>query len=1009
MTENKNTLMNSNGKPKKRKNENKKYITYIKYSLMVIVLVGFLVTGVLTGLVMSYVKDEPIRSAEEIYDKISTNNLTGFVYFASTDEASEHELIGALRADEDRRLVSYDELPQNFIDAVIAIEDKDFWKHNGVNFISTGRAFFQKIFNADIQTGGSTITQQLVKNTFLTPAKTNERKVKEMFLALRIDLLMSKEEIFAAYVNKISYGKAANLNNVYGIQAAAKGYFNKEVAELNLAESAYLAGLPQRPYDYNAFKTDGFYEEGYELAKKRQELVLSRMVAEGSISKQERDEAVLYDIKSAFDYTLVDKKANNEYPYLILEAENRAAELLLEASGIDKKSTDYSSRLEYAKLELQTGGYKVYTTVDKNIYDAMNDVTSNPENFGNPKTYNFKLTNGTIKKIENAVEEVGATLIENKTGAILGFVGGRDFSQSQVNHSNFRGTSDRQPGSSIKPLLDYGPAVELGYIQPGMPIDDIPLGTSWEPENWNKKYNGRITARQAFNQSYNIPAVKVYEMVGVNTGYEYYTKLGLEADEAFFKQAGLTPAIGSIETSPERMTSAFTTFPNGGIYVDSYLITKIVNSRDEIVYEHKSHPNVVFSEQTSYIMTDMMRTVISNGTGGTVRRYVGYNIDIAGKTGTTNDDKDAWFIGYSPEVTLGVWVGYDYPVRLPDPSIASKTWGRLFAAILEVDPNLSPLNSKFKVPSDIVKVEVSRTSGKLPSDLTKEAGYLVTDLFNKKYIPTEVDDSLGKARVVYYNGKRYIAKPETPDDMVQTGIFFKREPYVVPAGKSYPVDHDKELPEEVDPRTSSDIILNPPSSIILKSQQEQNILSWDISTNPNIVGYRIYKYTPLNVTFRYAGSVIQKSSGPGRIYFEDKPGQSIYFIKAVDINGAESEQSVYIGNMVDNPFDDENNNDDSDSNEAPLSIPSVPTDFAHIHVESTSQVTLTWAANDSLEFVTGYNIFFGTDMSGPFTKVDTTKNTLFSHNFGEQEEVYYYITAINQLGESQHSKIIQVK
>ncbi len=1010
---------------KKTKNQKKlkntfKITKYIKFFFIALVLGCFLFTGVLTGLVISYVKDEPIRSAEEIQNKISTNNLTGFAYFVNTDEEGNNQLIGTLRADEDRRLIKYDEMPKVFIDAVVAIEDRAFWDHNGVNFVSTGRAFFQQLFNLEVQTGGSTITQQLAKNSFLSLEKTNERKVKEIFLALRIDLLMSKEEIFAAYVNKNPYGKAANLNNVYGIQAASKGYFNKDAKDLNLAESAYLAGLPQRPTAYSAFDSNGFNEDKYQLAISRQQQVLNSMLEEGYINETEYNESLAYNIKEAFAYDTESsqKEAYNTYSYLMLEIEDRATELLLESLDITADTADYDLTFENAKQELLTGGYKVYTTIDKDIYEAMNSVAKNPDNFSNPRTYNFELTNGNTIKIEDALEEVGATLIENKTGAILGFIGGRDFTQSQVNHSNFRGTSDRQPGSSIKPLLDYGPALELGYIQPATPIDDIPLGTAWEPENWNHKYNGRIPAREALNWSYNIPAVKVYGMVGPDTGYEYYTKLGLEVDETFFKQAGLTPAIGSIETSPERMTSAYTTFANGGIYVHSYMIDRIVDNNGNVVYEHKSQPEVVFSEQTSYLMTDMLRTVISSGTGGTVRKYVGYDLDIAGKTGTTNDTKDAWFIGYSPEVTLGVWVGYDYPIKLWDQSIASKTWGSIFAEVLSVKPDISPTKSTFKMPDDLVKMEVSSTSGKLPSDLTREAGYLTTDWFNKQYIPTEIDDSLERARVVYYNDGRYFAKPETPDDMVQTGIFFKRESYVVPEydpddedafEKSNPVDFDKELPNEEDPRISFGMPPEPPSSIILKSQENQNILSWDKNTDSTIVGYRIYKYSLLSIGFKYVGTTLQKDLKPGRMYYEDKAGSCIYYIVAVNSNGMESSKSEYIGNMDFNPFDNENN-DDTGNNDFPLTIPSAPSNVNSIHVASTNYVTLTWSQNDSQEFVIRYNIYFGNDMSGPFTLVANTQDVLYTHNFGEQEgEIYYYITAVNQLGESQHSEIIEIK
>ncbi len=1012
---------NSSKKPKENKISGKSIIESIKQYFRFIVLGVFLaiilIVGALTGLVMSYIADEPVRTATEIYDKISTNNLTGFAYFSNLDENGNYEEIGALRADEDRRLISFEEMPKDYVNAVIAIEDDTFWKHKGISIKATARAFFQRAFNMSTQTGGSTITQQLAKNTFLTAEKTESRKTKELFLAMRIDRLMEKEDIFAAYANKIPYGKAANLNNVYGIQAAAKGYFDKEVSELNLAQAAYLAGIPQRPTDYSAFNNNGFYEEGYLKAKKRQELVLSRMLKEGLISQAEHDEALAFDIQESFDYSLAEKKPIKENPYLITEVEARAAEILLQLGGVSREAADYNVLFEQAVLELQTGGYHIYTTIDRQLYNDMNAVVSNPDNFSKPKTYNFTQRDGSVLTIENALEQVGATLIENSTGAILSFVGGRDFDISQINHSNFRGTTKRQTGSAIKPVLDYGPAIELGLLMPATPIDDIPLNLDdgWEPDNWNLKYNGRISARLAFNQSYNIPAVKVFRAVGQEEAYKFYKLMGLESTEKYFNDAKLSAAIGVLESSPERMASAFTTFANGGMYIESYMIERIINRHGDTIYEHKSTPTVVFSEQTAYIMTDMMRTVISNGTGGTIRNFVSYSVDLAGKTGTTNDNKDAWFVGYSPSITLGVWAGYAYPEALPDAAIASKTWGRLFAQILKTDPELSPTSAKFKKPEDIVDLTVASTSGLLPSELAIETGSLITDIFNKKYIPTEVDDSLAYARVVYYDGKRYFANQDTPQDMIQTGIFYKRDPYEIPEPdpedpnakpkKAPPVDFDRELPNGPDPREITGLAPETPEELIIKSMDYKNIVSWDKIINPNIIGYRAYKYTSLSGTFKYAGTILQKDLEPDRMYFEDEAGgRALYYIVAVEVGGTESQHSKIVGTMP-NPFGDSDYEDHS----PPSDIPTAPVALSGNHIAGSSQVILTWSNNPSSQKITAYNVYFATDASGPFTKVTSTIDTFYSHNFGAAENAYYYVTASNINGDSGQSNVLHVE
>lgn len=1012
---------NNTNKVNKEKENNKDKISikeiigkYFRYIILGIVLAAFLAVGGLTGLVMSYIDDEPIRSATEIEDQISTNNLTGFAYFSSLDEDGNNELIGALRADEDRRLISFDEMPEHYVNAVISIEDDNFWKHNGVSLTATTRAFFQRAFNMSVQTGGSTITQQLAKNTFLTSIKSNERKTREIFLALRIERFMDKEDIFAAYANKIYYGKAANLNNVYGIQAAAKGYFNKEVSDINIAQAAYLAGIPQRPTEYSAFNNNGFDEEGYLKAIKRQELVLSRMLKEKHISQVEYDEAMAFDISESFDYSLAESRPIKENPYLIIEAEMRAAEIILESKDITRTSPDYNVLYDQTIFDLQTGGYHIYTTIDKNLYSDMNAIVANSDNFSKPRNYNFRQSDGSILQIENALEQVGATLIDNNNGAILSFVGGRDFETSQVNHSNFRATAKRQTGSAIKPILQYGPAIEKGIIQPATPIDDIPLSyeDGWEPANWNLRYNGLLTARQALNQSYNIPAVKVYEAVGWQEGYKYYTMMGLEAEESYFKNAGLSAALGVVESSPEEMAGAFSTFPNGGIYLEPYMIEKIVDRHGEVIYQQEQTPTLVFSEQTAYIMTDMLRTVISNGTGGTIRNFVPTSIDIAGKTGTTNENKDAWFVGYSPYVTLGVWTGYAYPTTLPDQAIASKTWGRLFAQILETDPKLSPQSAKFKVPSDIVELTVASTSGLLPSELAIEHGYITTDIFNKKFIPTEVDNSLEYARVVNYDGKRYYAKPETPDDMVNTGVFFRRAEYDLPdpenpdwsGNEGYPPDFDRELPHSPDPREISHLSPERPNGLIIKDLEYKNSISWDKVVNPNIVGYRIYKYTDARGSFRYAGTVLQRDLVPERMYYEDEPGgRALYYIVAVELGGMESVRSKIIGTMP-NPFGDEEIDDPT----PPAGLPSAPKNLDFTHYEGTDQVVLTWNENQSWEKITEYNIYFSQTPDGPFEEITTTHDSFYTHNFGNKEHVYYYVTANNMNGESEASNVVHV-
>ncbi len=990
----------------------------IKYLLILIFIGTFLGIGAGVGLVAALVKDEPIRSEKEIRDAVSKNNLTGFAYFANTDQEGNNVQIGVLRPSEDRRLIKYDEIPKNVINAVLAVEDREFFEHSGVNLKALSRAVIQQVLKSDVQTGGSTITQQLSKITFFSFEKSYTRKAREIFLALRMERILSKEDIITAYLNKIPFGKASNLNNVYGIQAAAKGYFNKDIKDLNIAEAAYLAGIPQRPTAYSAFNSNGFDEEGYDLAKKRQQLVLKRMLEEEFITNGEYEEAMAYDIKAAF--ASFQGKAYTKYPFLMMEIESRAAEKLLEVQGVDPTSPEYSEAFENTKQELLNGGYKVYTTIDKDIYEMMNDIAKNPDNFYKPISYDFKLGDGSVKRVENALQEVGATLINNKSGAILGFIGGRDYTTSAVNHSNFRATSKRQPGSSIKPMIAYGPALELGLIQPSSPIDDIPLGGDWEPANWNKVYNGRITARNALWRSYNIPAVKVYSMVGKEKGYQYLTDMGLPINKKWFMEAGLTPAIGTIESSPEEMTRAFATFANGGTYVGSYMIEKIVDKDGNVIFENQPNPKVVFSEQTAFLMTDMLRDVVNHveaydqntgrggaGTGVGIRKYVGSKLDFAGKTGTTNDSKDLWFVGYTPEVSLGVWVGYDYPYELRPGSIASDIWGKIMSGVLKTNSEISPIGSKFNIPPGVVKMEVSTVSGKLPSELTTEAGYTVTDWFNKKYIPTEVEDALEKAKVIEFNGKTYLAKEETPQDMTTEGIFYKREPYTVPEGKEKPKDYKFELPNEADPRTSNGTAPATPGNASFKAEGNKNIISWDKNTNESIVGYRVYRGSSSDLGFAPIIAIKQTDNKAGRVAFEDTTGNSssIYYVVAVDVAGLESSPTDLLGNsaIIEVP-----NDEDPGDNEA-SGLPRKPRNVQATISSSGLQITLQWNASDSEENVTKYNVYYSEEESGNFRFIGYTENNSFIHPSVLTEDAYYYVTAVNSNGESLPSKVVKAQ
>ena len=529
----------------------------LKWAIICVFLAGLLGGSAAFGYVSALVKKDPIRSEEAIRQQMQENAITGFAYF--NDDA----VIGQLRTEEDRRLAQLDDIPQKLLDAVLSIEDKDFYNHRGIDFRGLYRAVTQKLLNEDVQTGGSTITQQLARRVFLTLDRDDGRKARELLLALRMERIMSKDEILLAYLNKIPYGNGATGYNLYGIKAAAKGLFNiDDLDKLNIAQAAYLAGLPQSPSQYSAFTSKPtFDEEGYKKAVIRQQLVLKRMMEENKITNDQYQDALKFDLKASMPAAA--QKAYTTYPYLMIETEQEAAEILLKLQHpeLDPKTnqTAYNDALKNIHTQLLRGGYQIYTTIDKTIYDSMHEISSNEKNFA-----------PTDEK-KGGIEQVGAIMIDSKTGAIKGMIEGRDFFDEQLNHAT---QAYRQPGSTMKPIAAYIPALEKGVLQPASIVDDIPIilkdGVKGFhlPENWDHKFHGLMTARRALNQSYNIPAIDMFlNKVGITQAWDFAKKLGITSltKEDNTAQTGVIGGL-SRGTSVKELTGAYASISNKGVY-----------------------------------------------------------------------------------------------------------------------------------------------------------------------------------------------------------------------------------------------------------------------------------------------------------------------------------------------------------------------------------------------------------------------------------------------------------
>ncbi|WP_227014050.1 transglycosylase domain-containing protein [Paenibacillus psychroresistens] len=995
----------------------------IKWMLILVIIAGLLAAGAAFGYASALVKDDPVRSKDMIYDLMSENSTTGFVYF--NDNTT---LLGQLRTEEDRRLATLDEIPQIIKDATLSIEDKNFYENNGVDMNGLLRAVEQRLRHEEIQTGGSTITQQLVRRTFLTLDREDSRKFKEILLSMRVTRIMSKDEILLAYLNKIPYGNGSSGYNLSGIKAAAKGIFDKDkLIDLNIAQSAYLAGLPQSPSNYSAFNGKGeFDNEAFEKAVNREELVLRRMLEENKITQAEYDDALAFDLKKSLAKTKA--KAYTTYPYLMIEVENNAADAILKQQypdlvlDTDSKKAAYNEALKDVHLQMQRGGYKIYTTIDKTIYDSMQVIAKNPKNFS---------PDDKVK----GTEQIGALMIDNNNGAILGMIEGRNFYEEQLNHAT---QAFRQPGSTMKPLAAYGPGIEMGLVYPAAIIDDSPIVLKDQssasgfhvPMNWNSKFQGLITARKALNMSYNIPALRIFlNEVGMKNAWDYVKKLGINSltpDDYLYAQTGVIGGL-SKGVSVKEMTAAYSTFANKGVHNDAYLISKIVDGNGKVIFEHQKKPTNVFTAETAFLMTDMMRTVITAGTAtDLMKKFKNYGkIPIVGKTGSTQDDGDAWFMGYTPDITVGVWAGYDQFVhKLSKPggtNRAKDIWALIMDTAISKKPALFPTKT-FEKPANIITMAVSNLSGLLPSELTKASGHTVSDLINKKQIPTKEDDVLVKMKFLVYNKLNYLPNPLTPEEFLQEKVVVKRKESLTatlkqikeimaktPASKRrsmdafIPLDIAANAPEEIDPRIDDNLVPDAPANVILKSTAAENKLTFSPSLNPNIVGYRIYRSLD-GVTFEKQAKVITTDQ-PSSFIDPALPGGNAvgYYITSVNIVGKESVPSstVLSAGTVVGPITE--NTDDPDPDTGAIVIAPAPTTPIELSFQMNGvNLQIDWTPNPAIEQITQYDVYFSETETGNYQKIGTAFQPQFEY-FSGLYKGYYSIIAINNTGESSSS------
>jgi len=563
------------------------------------------------------------------------------------------ELITELHV-ERRIFVPLAHIPQTLRDAVIATEDKRFYYHWGIDPIGIGRAVAQNYRRGRIVEGGSTITQQLTKVLFLTPDKSLERKLKEAVLALELERRYSKDRILEMYLNQVYFGHGA-----YGVEAASRTYFGKSVSELNAREAALLAGLPRAPTTYSPF-------DHAEAAKRRRDVVLRRLVEYGALKDAEAKRLARADLG------LIPPERRRTTGQYFLDYVQQTLEARYGADMVFK------------------GGLNVYTTLSPTLQLAAEQSLRD----------GLKALEGRTKSRPGEHPEGAIVTIEPGTGYVRAMVGGYDFFRSEFNRAV---QARRQPGSAFKPFI-YIAALESG-LTPATRVDDSPVsyavgpnGQAWKPENYDRKFRGSTTLQQALEESVNVVTVKIQERVGLNRTIQVARRFGISSP----LDLNLSLALGTSDMTLMELTSAYGALANQGQWLPPTTIRYVTDPAGKLLEEHLPEPREAVSPETAFVITQMLKGVVERGTGQAAKAL---GRPIAAKTGTTNDYSNAWFIGYTPRLATGVWVGYDRPRSLGKDETGSRVAVPIWVSYMGNALGDSPKDD-FPMPDRVVMVPV---------------------------------------------------------------------------------------------------------------------------------------------------------------------------------------------------------------------------------------------------------------------------------------------------------------
>lgn len=706
----------------------------ILYSIAGLLILLSLAIGLGTGYVSALTSQVDVPTKHEMKTQLQDVNNSATLYFADGSKVEN------LQKDLKGSKISLSEMSPYLKKAIVSTEDSDFYRHKGVVPKSIFRAIISDVTGIGAQTGGSTLTQQTVKMQMLSSETTWKRKAVEIFLAMRVDKYFTKDEILEDYLNAATFGRNNKGQNIQGVQAAATGLFGKNASDLNLAESAFIAGLPQSPsiytpYDYSSDGTRGKFKDNISLGLKRKDIVLYRMYRDNQITEKQYNEARNFDLKSDFLKPAKESNKKIKYGYIYNLLTEQARTILIKRlvkndgvkySDVKKDKNLYEKYETQADTELHNKNYKIHSTIDKNLYVAMNQQAQQfKANLGTTHTDNATdPTTGKAIKVSEPVQN-GSVLLDNKSGQVLAFVGGLNFKKSQLNHAF---DTQRSPGSSIKPLITFAPAIENGLIGSQTMLADFKTSfNKYSPTDYGQTIQNRfVSARETLEESYNIPSVNLYNYIqqhGVSSK-KYMSKMGIHLSDKEYHQLGITLGGTANGVTVLEQASAFSTFANKGVHVDPYVVTDVTDPSGQSIYHHKGSKKRVFTKQTSYIIKNMLHGVVTKGTASALSYEANFNTkNLFGKTGTSNDYRDNWFIGSTQGMTLASWIGYDnfygnnYNLSSNSTDINQELWANMANALYKEDKSVFNTSESFTKPAGVKTYKVDKETGTLTGSI----------------------------------------------------------------------------------------------------------------------------------------------------------------------------------------------------------------------------------------------------------------------------------------------------